>query len=337
MKAFLTGLLAVAALAATAQKQKGNAGTSWQDGYERFKIPSRLPGRKLSLLHKGGRTVTAAYPVLFLHGSSFPSALAAAFRLSGQSWMDDAARHGFDAYALDFLGYGYSDRYPETAGLSNRGEPPGRASAVCRDVDRAVAWIRKRTGRKKVFLVGHSWGGVVAALYAARYPRQVAKLVLFAAVTVKQDTATEEAPRAAYEERTPAERIAAMEGLTPPGQHSRLEPEIFRTWGGAWLRASGARGDRVRFPAGYAADLYDLRHGKPVYDPAAIRVPVLLVRGEWDDDPGDADEKALLTALRNAPDKKYVVVAKGTHVLLLEKSRLRLYAETRRFLQNKSR
>src|SRR5579863_6637551 len=49
--------------------------------------------------------------VLFIHGSSFPTMLAAGFEFKpGDSWMEFMARDGFLACGLDFLGFGASSR-----------------------------------------------------------------------------------------------------------------------------------------------------------------------------------------------------------------------------------
>lgn len=39
--------------------------------------------------------------VLYVHGSTFPSALSVAYRLDGRSWMDDLRARGFDVAATD--------------------------------------------------------------------------------------------------------------------------------------------------------------------------------------------------------------------------------------------
>ena len=41
-----------------------------------------------------------------------------------------------------------------------------------------VEALRRRLGAKRVDLLGHSWGGLIAAAYAARYPQHVQALVL---------------------------------------------------------------------------------------------------------------------------------------------------------------
>jgi alpha-beta hydrolase superfamily lysophospholipase len=51
------------------------------------------------------------------------------------------ADNGYDVYALDFLGYGNSDRYPEMKDEKSR-KLVGSAKEVYLDVDRAVEFIR---------------------------------------------------------------------------------------------------------------------------------------------------------------------------------------------------
>src|SRR5882762_6888790 len=80
--------------------------------FDTVKIESHIKGLNISMLHMQSKTMTGNYPVLFIHGSTFPSALAFGFRMNGLSWMDYLADNNFESFALDFLGYGNSDRYP---------------------------------------------------------------------------------------------------------------------------------------------------------------------------------------------------------------------------------
>jgi len=179
---------------------------------EIIRTGSRIGGLNIAITHKAPVVLSNDYAILFLHGSSFPSALAFGFRMNGHSWMDDLAENGYDVYALDFLGYGNSDRYPEMEANAPSGKPLGRAREIYPDVDKAVDLIIKRTGKAKVYLIGHSWGGSVAALYATKFPDKVAKLILFAAITQRQESSAFEKTESAYEMMTPEQRIAAMTG-----------------------------------------------------------------------------------------------------------------------------
>ena len=306
---------------------------------EILKTESRLPGLAIALTHLAPTVLSNDYPVLFLHGSSFPAALAFNFKMDNYSWMDHVAGNGYDVYALDFLGYGNSDRYPEMQNSSVTRKPVGRAIEIYKDVDLAVHFITQKTGKNKVYLIAHSWGGSVAVLYATKFPDRIARLVLFAPVTEKQEATIAENIEGSYEAMTPAQRIAAMKNLTPTGEACQLHKEVFETWGHQWLQSDPLAGkfksDSVRFPSGPVQDLEDLLHGKSYYNPAAIKAPTLIIRGEWDSYPNNNDAETLFKSLANAAEKKYVVIASGTHVMHLEKNRFQLYDEVLHFLQSK--
>jgi len=72
--------------------------------------------------------------------------------------------------------------------------------------------------------------------------------------------------------------------------------------------------------------------GKALYDPTPIRVPVLLIRGEWDVDLPGYMMHALFAKLTNAPYKRHVEIGEGTHTIMLEKNRMQLFGEVQHFL-----
>jgi pimeloyl-ACP methyl ester carboxylesterase len=293
--------------------------------YEVFDIPSHQPALVARVRHTAPDRASGAMPVLFVHGSSFPSGLSFDFRMDGQSWMDWMATRGHDVYALDFPGYGLSDRYAADAP-----SPPGRAREVAQDVGNAVDAILRRTGKRQVLLVGHSWGASVAARYAQDHASKVAKLVLFAAITPRTGSISgPAAPAGAYEELTPAQRITAMDSLRPPQEPPLLHADVFARWGAQWLASDARSEGAVRFPAGPSADLAELQQGRSYYDPARLEMPVLLVRGEWDAWPSDADYRVLLSTIKGA---RYATIPRGTHVMHLETARVGLYEVVHEFL-----
>lgn len=292
---------------------------------EILRTGSHLAPLKIALRYQAAKVTSNDYAVLMLHGSSFPSAQSFGFRMNNYSWMDHLSENGYEVYALDFLGYGNADRYPEIEEGAVAGELLGRAETVYKDVDKAVDFILKRTGQSKVYLIGHSWGASVAVLYATKFPDKLARLVLFASITERAGTTDARIIKHRYEQMTARERIAAMKSLTPEGKACRLEPEISAAWEALW---------EDRFPSGPLQDMEDLLHGKAYYSPAELTMPVLLIRGEWDQYPDAADAERLFRAMEQSPQKKYVVIEKGTHVMHLEKSRHQLYEETLHFLQS---
>ena len=306
--------------------------------FETIRIESHIPGLEISILHLPAKTITGQLPVLFVHGLSFPSELSFGFRMSGMSWMDDLAQRNFDSYAIDLLGYGSADHYPQITKSQVNGKPPGMADEVYKDVDKAVAYILTKTGANQIILIGHSWGGSVAMLYAEKHPENIAKLTLFAPITLGQATGKPGNITTAYERMTPDERVDAMKDLTPTGETSRLEPEIFKEWKSIWLNSDAKEKktdpENVYFPAGPLQDLENLQHGISYYDPSKIKCPVLVIRGDWDNYPNDQDALDLLDSMTSSPDKHYVIIGWGTHVLHLEQSRHRLYGEVGNFISD---
>jgi pimeloyl-ACP methyl ester carboxylesterase len=118
----------------------------------------------LRLLLRGLRTTASSHRgvVLYLHGATFPSALSVAYRFDGVSWRDALCSAGFDVWALDFLGFGGSDRYLEMAADADAHSPLGLAADVVAQVEAAVQFILDWGDHQQVSLVTHSWGSMPA-------------------------------------------------------------------------------------------------------------------------------------------------------------------------------
>jgi pimeloyl-ACP methyl ester carboxylesterase len=335
----VNSLLLLLATTLLAQNNSSAQNQNKMNNYEILKSESHLPGLKIALLHKRPEVISKDYPIVFLSGSSIPSSLSLTFRMGNYSWMDNLIENGYDVYAVDFLGFGYSDRYPEMKSDASTRKLTGRATDVYLDVAKAIDFICKKTGKDKVYLIAHSWGGSVAALYATKFKNKIEKLVLYATITLRKDNEKPEVVTIPYKIQTPAQRMAAFKNLTPPDKECRMEKEMFETFGNDWLRSDPLstefKTDSVRYPSGPLQDIEDLLHNKPYYDPSKIEVPVLIVRGEWDDYPDNNDNEVLFKAIEHSPYKKYVVIEKSSHIIHWEKSRYELYDETLHFLKLK--
>jgi pimeloyl-ACP methyl ester carboxylesterase len=88
----------------------------------------------------------------------------------------------------------------------------------------------------------------------------------------------------------------------------------------------------VKTPCGPFQDILDAFASRLAYDPALIRAPVAILRGEWDSLCTDADAAWLFGALRNAPVRRDVKIARATHLMHLEENRYALYREAETFL-----
>src|SRR5262249_10317251 len=93
-------------------------------------------------------------PVLYIHGATFPCALAIGYRFAdGRSWEDALTEASFEVWGLDFAGYGGSER-PEAS------EFLGRAEEAVGAIARAVDFIRAELSGARINIIAHSWGSI---------------------------------------------------------------------------------------------------------------------------------------------------------------------------------
>jgi proline iminopeptidase len=100
-------------------------------------------------------------PIIFLHGGPGVPDMEGDARYFGR-----LAREGFDVYVYDQVGCGRSSRLDDP-----------RDYTLQRDVS-DLEEIRAKIDAERVILFGHSYGGTLAAAYAASHPKRVAKIVL---------------------------------------------------------------------------------------------------------------------------------------------------------------
>jgi len=94
----------------------------------------------------------------------------------------------------------------------------------------------------------------------------------------------------------------------------------------------------LRAPNGVLQDSVEFFNaGKPYYDPAKITVPTLLVVAEWDRDTPPYMAQALFPLLTNSPGKRLVMLAEGTHTIVMERNRLKLFEAVQSFLDEASK
>ena len=111
-------------------------------------------------------------------------------------------------------------------------------------------------------------------------------------------------------------------------------------WFDAWVEmtlatdpVAGAAG-LIRPPSGAVLDVREFwTAGRPVYDPGAIRIPVLLAHAEWDADVTLDRTQALFLRLTGAPYRRWVEVGEGTHMVILEKNQRQVLDAVAFFLE----
>ena len=306
---------------------------------EHFRIPG--PREKMSLFLRFLPAADTAFrprrAVLYVHGATFPSALSIAHRFDGTSWRDALNAAGFDVWGLDFYGFGHSDRYPEMDDNPAEHPPLCVADDASQQLEAAVRFILGHQGLDQLSLISHSWGAMPASLLAARHPRLVDRIVLFAPIARRGPRRYETPPA------FPAWRIVTSEDQwrrfvedVPTHEAPVLSRLHFEDWSTRYLDSDPDSRSRdpagVKTPLGPFSEIIKAWHGQLACDPSKIRSPVAIIRGEWDGLIRDDDAHWLFDALSEAPVKRDIKIGRGTHLMHLEAMRLALWRESIAFL-----
>lgn len=307
----------------------------------------------LGLIQRGSRDPNKGLrPVLVVHGSTFGATL---FDLpvAGYSMLRDLAGSGRAVYAIDVRGYGLSLNGRVMDAPPDAHPPFGTLEHAVLDIGAAVDFILARENVAALDMIGSSWGTITAALYATRYPRKVARLVLSAPLYAERNEswleriANPDNPRQLHP-RFGAYRLLTLEELTQrwtgdlAGEDpaTRREPNIaaaiFSALAAADPRALSHRPPALRIPNGALLDLVAVFNGQPLYDPEKLTMPILIIRGAGDTTSTDSDARRLLGRVASR-DKDYQIVSPGSHFLCVEQNRHQLYDPIRRFLDRDRR
>jgi pimeloyl-ACP methyl ester carboxylesterase len=300
-----------------------------------FRVPSGIGDLRLFLRYLPAPRAGARAPVLYVHGGTFPSALSIAHRFDGRSWRDELVDAGFDVWGLDFLGFGASDRYSEMSEPADRHPALGCAAVASEQIERAVRFIAEHRGVQRISIIAHSWGTIAAGRFAGRRPELVERLVFFGPVGWRAKKAEPER-FGAWRVVSLADQWRRFTAEVPAGEAAVLSRRHFDAWGPLYLDTDAESRTRtppgVKTPSGPWQDIADAWAGNLAYDPAQIRAPVAIIRGEWDSLATDADARWLFDALKGSPLRRDVRIARGTHLMHLEESRHALYREAETFL-----
>jgi pimeloyl-ACP methyl ester carboxylesterase len=312
---------------------------------EDFMIPAAEPGVQIHVRNKRPADMTKFTPgnvILFVHGATTPPEAGFDLKLDGLSWMEWMARQGNDVWFVSVRGYGRSTRPREMDEPALKNGPVVRLPSATSDVNSAVDFIRARRGLNTMSLLGHSWGTTIMAAYTAQNNAKVHRLVLYAPQWLRtQGRSPTDAGG-----QLGAYRIVTEDGVRKrrniglaPGKMEDLMPA---RWFDAYMEAalasdpwSKTQSPRAfRAPNGVVLDGREFQNaGKPIYNPADIRVPTMLILAEQDADTPLYMAQTLFPLLVNAPAKRLVVIGDGTHVVLTEKNRMQLFREVELYFE----
>jgi pimeloyl-ACP methyl ester carboxylesterase len=294
---------------------------------------------QLQLFEQAAASTDRQRLVLYVHGATFASQNSIFFKFGGASWADALNSIRFSVWALDFAGYGKSERYAEMAtDTPPAGEPLGRAPEAAKQIERAVRAILSETGAPKVSIIAHSWGTMAAGRFAADNTELVDRLVFFGPI-VRRDASKDESPLGPWRFITIEEQSKRFGADVPQGEPGVISEADFAAWSALYLKFDPTSGSRsppsVKTPNGPLADIMAAWSGTLAYDPGRITARVMIVRGEWDSLCNDADVAWLRQALTGAPQVDDVKIPKATHLMHLESGRMALYAATQQFFNAK--
>ncbi len=310
---------------------------------ETFLIPTSDPQVKVYVRNKHSADQREFSPdkvALFVHGATYPSETAFDIDFPGGSWMDYMVERGFDTYLVDVRGYGGSTRPAAMDAPADQNPPFATTADAVNDVGAAVDFILKRRNIKKLNLVGWSWGTTIMGSYTAGNNDKVVKLVLYAPLWLLKEPPPFSGTGAYRSVTKEMARARGLRGI-PEARQEEISPQ---SWFDKWWAENlaidpvGAKQNPavVRAPNGVLKDAVELLgKGKPLYDPAQIRVPTLLILAEWDQDTPLYMAQEIFSKLVNTPYKRHVVLSAGTHAVALEKNRMSLISQVQAFLEEK--
>jgi pimeloyl-ACP methyl ester carboxylesterase len=282
-------------------------------------VQVRLPGTehwtnkgeiKLFLWNKvAGDPAKTKGTILFVHGSSMASQPTFDLDVPGRpdsSAMEYFAKLGYDCWCVDMEGYGRSTKDRDN------NAPIGYGADDCYA---ATQYIQKLRGNSRPLLVyGISSGALRAALFAERHPELVDRLALDAHVWTGEGSPTldqrrKRLPEFQSKNRRPINRdfVFSIFNRDHPGA---AEDSVIEAFADAILKLD----DSV--PTGTYVDMCSKL---PVVNPENIKVPTLIMRGQWDGIASFDDLIEFFKKLPN-PDKQFAVMPGISHASLQQKN-----------------
>jgi pimeloyl-ACP methyl ester carboxylesterase len=308
-------------------------------------IPSDTPGITLHLRNKrpqGMQQSDEAHTIVLMHGATYSSTSLYDTKIEGYSFLDHLAAAGFNVYAVDVRGYGQSSRPLEMSQPAADNPPLVRTETAIRDFSSAVDFVLHTNGIDQSNIIGMSWGGTVTGTYTTRNRTKVRKLGLIAPQWLSDQPIPLDSGGLLQAHRVVDANAARTRwiGAAPADKRDALIPE-----GGfeAWVENTVASepDSALRTNQSFVASngpIQDIRDywavGKPFYEPADIRVPLLMILGEWDIDVPPELGLAYFKRATNTPYKRLLTLGEATHMLVLETNRKKAFDELAVFMSS---
>jgi pimeloyl-ACP methyl ester carboxylesterase len=292
--------------------------------------------------------------VLFVHGAALGSTGAFDLAYQDYSWMAYLAQAGFDTFALDLTGYGFSTR-PDPMNDPCNLDPETLATLVpalhvqtCPavkpvqidtlrsdwdDLDAAVNFVRDLRHVDRVSLVGWSYGGSIIGGYAVNHPDKVDRLVMLSP---------------AYDRDHPDASVPETAASGPP--MSLQTPETVPSFWDHQVKCADQVDPGVRdavWQEGIVADAVSWAPGHrrvPIFPTwfwnralaSKVQAPTLVVEGEFDEMAPITTPDAIRAAYADlgTPTKLYVNLACSSHFAQWETRHLPMFAASLEWLSD---
>ena len=246
--------------------------------------------------------------VLFVHGSSMASQPTFDLSVGGRpdsSVMDWFAQQGFVCWCVDMEGYGRSSKHRNiTCDIANGAD----------DLAAATDYIRATRGIESFLTYGISSGALRAALFAQRHPARVSRLALDAFVWTGAGSPTLaqrklKLPQFLAANRRPIDR-AFVYSIFERDHPDCADKATIEAFADAILALDDS------MPTGTYIDMCSKL---PVVDPKRIKVPTLIMRGQFD---GIASLDDLIDFFKLLPhaDKQFSVMNGISHASFQQKN-----------------
>jgi len=270
-------------------------------------------GARLFLWNKRVGDSTHMPLLLFVHGSSMASTPTFDLQVPGHpdsSAMDWFARRGFDCWCVDMEGYGRSTK--------NRDNNAPIAQGA-EDCFAAAKYIQQLRGAKPMHVYGISSGALRAGLFAERHPDMVDRLALDAMVWTGEGSPTladrrKKLPQFQASNRRPIDK-AFIHSIFERDHPGTAEETVIDAFADAVVALD------TSVPTGTYVDMCSRL---PVVDPTRIRVPTLIMRGQWDGIAAMEDLVKFFEKLPN-PDKQFAVMPGISHASFQQKNYALVY------------
>jgi pimeloyl-ACP methyl ester carboxylesterase len=246
--------------------------------------------------------------ILFVHGSSMAGQPTFDLHVEGRpdsSVMDWFARRGFDCWCLDMEGYGRSGKDRDNNAPIAQG---------AEDCLAAARYIEQLLGDRALLVYGISSGALRAALFAQRHPERVARLALDAMVWTGEGSPTlaerrKKLPEFKAKNRRPIDK-AFIHSIFDRDHPGTADESVIDAFADAVVALDSS------VPTGTYVDMCE---NLPLVDPAKIKAPTLIMRGQWDGIASLPDLLGFFERLPN-PDKHFAVMPGVSHASFQQKN-----------------